>query len=169
MTKESPPTLIVGMYIVATRPNSIEAPQKTQNRVTIWSSNPTAGHMYEENCNLKRCMHPYMHSSTIHNSQDMKQPKCPSTEERIEKMWHMHTVENHSAMKKSEIMPLAATWMDMEITLSEVSQRQMPSYVTYTWHKWTYLWDRNRLTDRENKLSLLGGREWGRERLGDFD
>ena len=77
-------------------------------------------------------MHPYMHSSTIHNSQDMKQPKCPSTEERIEKMWHIHTVEYHSAMKKSEIMPLAATWMDIEmITLSEVSQRQMPSYVTY--------------------------------------
>ena len=57
-----------------------------------------------------------------------KQPKCPSTEEWIKKMWYIYTVEYHSAIKKNEIMPLAATWMDLEIvTLSDVRQRNTNS------------------------------------------
>ena len=54
-----------------------------------------------------------------------KQPKCPSTEEWIKKMWYIDTMEYYSAIKKDEIMPFAATWMDLEIViLSEVRQRK---------------------------------------------
>ena len=45
---------------------------KTKNRVTIQPSNPTPGHISRENSNSKRYMHPNVHSSTIHNSQDME-------------------------------------------------------------------------------------------------
>ena len=52
-----------------------------------------------------------------------KQPKCPSTDEWI-KMWYIYTMECYSAIKKNEIMPSAATWMQLEIIiLSEVNQK----------------------------------------------
>ena len=58
-----------------------------------------------------------------------KQPKYPSTEEWIKKVWYIYTMEYYSAMKKKEIMPFAATWMDLEmITLSEVSQTEKDKY-----------------------------------------
>ena len=54
-----------------------------------------------------------------------KQPKCPVTEEWIKKMWYVYTMEYYSAVKKNEMMPFVATWMDLEIIiLSELSQRK---------------------------------------------
>ena len=44
-------------------------------------------------------------------------------------MWYVYTVEYYSAIKKNEIMPFAATWMDLEtVILSEVSQTEKEKY-----------------------------------------
>ena len=49
-----------------------------------------------------------------------KQPKCPSTDEQIEQMWYIYTMEYYLAIKR-KTMPLAATWMELEtLILSEV-------------------------------------------------
>ena len=64
-----------------------------------------------------------------------KQTKCPSTDEWIKKMCYIYTRNYHSAIKKNEIMPFAATWMDLEmIILSEVGQRQISYDITYMWN-----------------------------------
>ena len=51
---------------------SLASFKKLKNRATMWSSNPTPGHISRENYKLKRYSHPYVHSSTIYNSQDME-------------------------------------------------------------------------------------------------
>ena len=105
-----------------------------------------------------------------------KQPKCPSTEEQIKKMWYIHTMEYYSAIKKNKITPFAATWMDGEIViLSDVSQTEKDKYhdIAYMWnlkkgYKLTYLQNRNRVTDVETNLCLPGD-GGGRDKLEDWD
>ena len=42
-----------------------------------------------------------------------KQPKHPLTGGWIKKMWYLHAIEYYSAIKKNEIVPFGATWMDL--------------------------------------------------------
>uniref|UniRef100_A0A9L0TAE5 DUF1725 domain-containing protein n=1 Tax=Equus caballus TaxID=9796 RepID=A0A9L0TAE5_HORSE len=49
------------------------------------------------------------------------QPKCPTTDDWIKKIWYIYTMEYYSAIKKDKIVPFASTWMDLEdIMLSEI-------------------------------------------------
>ena len=54
-----------------------------------------------------------------------KQPKCPSTDEWIKKMWHIYTMEYYSAIKGNEIELFVVRWMDLKYVIkSEVSQKE---------------------------------------------
>ena len=56
-----------------------------------------------------------------------KQPKCPSIDEWIKKIWYIYTVEYYSAIRKNEI--LVVRWMDLETVIqSEVSQKEKNKY-----------------------------------------
>ena len=54
-----------------------------------------------------------------------KQPKCPSTDKRIKKMWYIYTMEYYSALKRNEIGSSVEMWMDLETVIqSEVRKRK---------------------------------------------
>ena len=65
-----------------------------------------------------------------------KQLKCQLTDDWIKNMWSIYTTEYYSAIKRNEIMPFAATWMDLEvITLSKSERQRQISYdITYMWN-----------------------------------
>jgi hypothetical protein len=51
-----------------------------------------------------------------------KQPRCPTTDEWIKKMWYLYTMKFYLAMKKNEILSFASKWVELvNIILSEVS------------------------------------------------
>ena len=57
-----------------------------------------------------------------------KEPRCPSTEEWIQKMWYIYTMEYYSAIKNNLFMKFLVKWMYLEdIILSEVTQSQKKS------------------------------------------
>jgi hypothetical protein len=67
-----------------------------------------------------------------------KQPRCPTTDDWIKKIWYLYTMEFYSSMKKNEILSFSSKWMELEnIILREVSQAQKtkivcsPSYVDF--------------------------------------
>ena len=62
-----------------------------------------------------------------------KQPKRPSSDEWIKKMWHIYTMEYYSAIKRKEIELFVVRWMDLESVIkSEVSQKEKNKYRTLT-------------------------------------
>ena len=51
------------------------------------------------------------------------------TDDWIRKMWYIYTMEYYRAIKKNDIMPFAATWMELEtFILSEISQKDKDKY-----------------------------------------
>ena len=58
-----------------------------------------------------------------------KQPKCPSTDEWIKKMWYIYIIEYYSAIKRNAIESFVEMWMDLESVIqSEVSQKEKNKY-----------------------------------------
>ena len=66
-----------------------------------------------------------------------KQPRCPSADEWIRKLWYINTVEYYSAIKKNRFESVLMRWRKLEpIIQSEVSQKETPVQFinTYIWN-----------------------------------
>ena len=70
-----------------------------------------------------------VHCSTVYNSQDVKQPRYPSADKWIRKLWYRYTMEYYSAIKKNAFESVLMRWMKLEpIIQSEVSQKEKHQY-----------------------------------------
>ena len=78
-------------------------------RTSTWSCNPTPGYISRQNYS-KRYMHPCVHSSAVHNSQDMETIWCPSTDEWI-KMWYIYTGTSLMAQSVKNLPTMQETWV----------------------------------------------------------
>ena len=72
-------------------------------------------------------------------AQTQMQPKYPSTEECIKKMWYMYTMEYYSAMKRNALFrSFVEMWIDLEsVTQSQVREIKISYDIAYMWNpKW---------------------------------
>ena len=91
-----------------------------------------------------------------------KEPKFPSTDEWIKKMWFIYTMEYYLSMRKNGIWPFAAMWMELEgIMLSEISQSEKD---TICFHSYVDLEKLNRRPCGRGEKSY---REGGRQTIRD--
>ena len=62
-----------------------------------------------------------------------KQPRCPSTDEWIKKLWYIYTMEYYSAIKRNAFESVLMRWMNLEpIIQSEVSQKEKDKHCILT-------------------------------------
>ena len=77
-----------------------------------------------------------LHSSTVYNSliaRTWKQPRCPSADEWIRKLWYIYTMEHYSAIKKNTFESVLMRWMKLELIIqSEVNQKEKHQYSILT-------------------------------------
>ena len=58
-----------------------------------------------------------------------KQPKCPSVDEWINKLWYIYAMEFYVAVQKNELVPFVTAWMERQSSmLSEISQSEKDKY-----------------------------------------
>ena len=148
--KGNPPALMGGIQVDAA---TVEVPQNTKNRITIWSSKIVI--------KKDKCI-PMFVAALFTIAKTWKQPKCPSTDEWVNKMWYIHKMEYYSAKK----MPFAATWMNLDIIIPSEVRKRKANNIRYHFyveskigHKWTYLW--NRIRDTENRQGVAKGDKGG--------
>ena len=109
----------------------MEVPKKLKIELLYNLAIPLLG-IYPEKTIIKKESCTTMFTAALFTiARTWKQPKCPSTDEWIKKMWHIYTTEYYSAIKRNEIELFVVRWMDLESVIqSEVSQNEKNKYRT---------------------------------------
>ena len=90
---------------------------------------PLLGIYPEENKIERDTCIPLFTAALITIARTWKQPRCPSTDEWINKLWYIYTVEYYSAIERNTFESVLMMWMNLEpIIQSEVSQKEKDKY-----------------------------------------
>jgi hypothetical protein len=124
--RNTPPLLVRLQAGTTTLEISLVVPQKLDIVLPEDPAIPLLG-IYPEDvptCNKDTCATMFIAALFI-RARSWKEPRCPSTEEWIQKMWYIYTIEYYSAIKNNVFIKFLGKWMDLEdIILSEVTQSQ---------------------------------------------
>ena len=75
-------------------------------------------------------MYPIVHAVLFTIARTWKQPRCPSTDEWVKKVWYVYTMEYYSTIKRNTFESVLMRWMNLEpIIQSEVSQKEKEKYI----------------------------------------
>ena len=80
-----------------------------------------------------------------------EQPRCPSTDEWIKKLWYIYTMEYYSAIKRNVFESVLMRWINLEPFIqSEVSQKEKDKYIL------THIYRTRRMVLK----NLFTGQQW---------
>ena len=132
--KWNPLTLLLRMQTsTATMENSVETPLKTGYRTGYDPAIPLLGIHTEETRIERDTCTPMFITALLTIARTWRQPRFPSADEWIRKLWYIYTMEYYSAIKKSTFESVLMRWMKLEpIIQSEVSQKEKHQYSTLT-------------------------------------
>ena len=128
--KGNPLTLLVGMQTsTAAMENSVEISLKLEIELTYDPGIPLLGIHTEEIRSKRDTCTPLFIAALFIIAKTWKQPRCPSADEWIRKLWYIYTMEYYSAIKKNSFKSVLMRWMKLEpIIQSEVSQKDKEHY-----------------------------------------
>ena len=127
--KRNTPPLLVGLQACTTTLEiSLLVPQIIGHSTTVGSRNTSPGYPEDVPTGKKGTCSTMFIAALFIIARSWKEPRCPSTEEWIQKMWYIYTMEYYSAIKNNGFMKFLDKWMYLEdIILSEVTQSQKKS------------------------------------------
>jgi hypothetical protein len=119
--KRNTPPLLVGLQVgTTTLEISLAVPQKIGHTIPLLGIYPEDA----PTCNKDTCSTMFIAALFI-IARSWKEPRCPSAEEWIQKMWYICTMEYYSAIKNNEFMKFLDKWIDLEDNiLSDITQSQ---------------------------------------------
>ena len=143
-------------------------PLKTRNKTTIWPNNPIIGIHPEKTIIEKDTCTPVFTAAWFTVARTWKQPRCPSTDEWIKKLWYMYTKECYSAIKRNAFESVLMRWMNLEpIIQNEINQKEKNKHCILThkwnperWYWWTYLQGSSGDIYTEQTCGHRGGEGW---------
>ena len=110
--KRNPLTLLVGMQTsTATMENSVRFLKNLEIELPYNAAIPLLGIHTKETRNERDTCAPMFISALFTIARTWKQPKCPSADEWIRKLWYIYTMEYYSAIKKNAFESVLMRWM----------------------------------------------------------